>query len=62
MPGDFGKEKDKRYGVAGLLGLGKSKKPSASGSGYVESSLPWWVYIVSILILLALVFGLYSCL
>lgn len=62
MPGDFGKGKDRRYGVAGLLGLGKSKKPSASGSGYVESSLPWWVYIVSILILFALVFGLYSCL
>lgn len=48
------------YGVKGLLGL--SKKTGNNKSGYVESSLPWWVYIVSILILLALVAGLYSCL
>ena len=49
-----------RYGTRGLLGLGRSS--SSAGSGYVESSLPWWVYLVSIMILLALVLGLYSCL
>ena len=48
------------YGVNGLLGLGR--RNSAARGGYVESSLPWWVYLVSILILLALVAGLYSCL
>ena len=48
------------YGVNGLLGLGR--RNSAARGGYVESSLPWWVYMVSILILLALVAGLYSCL
>ena len=48
------------YGVNGLLGLGR--RNSTARGGYVESSLPWWVYLVSILILLALVAGLYSCL
>lgn len=48
------------YGVKGLLGLGR--KNAASGSGYVESSLPWWVYIISLVILAALCVGLYSCL
>ena len=49
-----------RYGSRSLLGL--SGKKSGSGSGYVESSLPWWVYIVSLLILAGLCVGLYSCL
>ena len=48
------------YGTRGLLGLGR--KRASVGSGYVESSLPVWVYIVSLLILAALVLGLYSCL
>lgn len=50
-----------RYGSRSLLGLGRTKSSAASGS-YVESSLPWWVYLVSILILVVLVIGLYSCL
>ena len=50
----------KGYGTRGLLGLGR--KRASAGSGYVESSLPVWVYIVSLLILAALVLGLYSCL
>ena len=50
-----------RYGIKGLLGLG-GRKSAVSGGGYVESSLPWWIYLVSILILIALVIGLYSCL
>ena len=50
-----------RYGVKGLLGLRRNTSGNNSGS-YVESSLPWWVYLVSILILLILVIGLYSCL
>ena len=49
-----------RYGVNGLLGLNRRKGSSAGG--YVESSLPWWVYLVSLLILAALCVGLYSCL
>lgn len=49
-----------KYGSNSLLGLKKNK---ASGNGgYVESSLPWWIYMISIMILLALVIGLYSCL
>lgn len=36
----------------------KSKKKS----GYVDSSLPWWIYLVSILLLVFLVIYLYSCL
>ncbi len=50
-----------RYGSRGLLGLGRNKSSAAAG-GYVESSLPWWVYIVSLLILAGLCVGLYSCL
>ena len=50
-----------KYGSRSLLGLG-GKKSGNTGSGYVESSLPWWVYLVSILILIILVIGLYSCL
>ena len=48
------------YGARGFLGLGKNK--TAEKSGYVESSLPWWIYMISIMILAALVVGLYSCL
>ena len=63
MPGAFGKGKNKRagaYGVNGLLGLGR--KSAGAGSGYVESGLPLWVYIVSLMILAGLCVGLYSCL
>ncbi len=49
-----------KYGSRSLLGL--SGKRSGSSGGYVESSLPWWVYLVSIMILIILVIGLYSCL
>ena len=48
------------FGTRGLLGL--SRRGGTAGSGYVESGLPVWVYIVSLLILAALVAGLYSCL
>ena len=48
------------YGVRGLLGL--SRKSSIGTGNYVESGLPVWVYIVSLLILGVLVVGLYSCL
>lgn len=60
VPGKGKNKKGNGYGVNGLLGL--NRKSDGTGSGYVESSLPWWVYLVSILILLALVAGLYSCL
>ena len=49
-----------KYGSRSLLGLGR--KSSSEQSGYVESSLPWWIYMISIMILAALVVGLYSCL
>ena len=52
--------KNSVYGTRGLLGLAKNK--SRNNGGYVESSLPWWIYMVSIMILAALVVGLYSCL
>ena len=52
--------KNGRYGSRGLLGLGKKK--SFEKKEYVESSLPWWIYMISIMILAALVVGLYSCL
>lgn len=52
--------KNAGYGSRGLLGLGR--KSSSEQSGYVESSLPWWIYMISIMILAALVVGLYSCL
>ena len=64
MPGVFGKGKNKRasrYGVNGLLGL-SGRKNAVSGGGYVESGLPVWVYVVSLLILAGLCVGLYSCL
>ena len=49
-----------QYGSRSLLGLKKNN--NAAAKGYVESSLPWWVYMISIMVLLALVVGLYSCL
>lgn len=64
MPGAFGKRKNKRagaYGVNGLLGL-NGRKSAVSGGGYVESGLPVWVYVVSLMILAGLCVGLYSCL
>ena len=51
---------NKGYGARGLLGL--SRPGNRAGTGYVESGLPIWVYIISLLILAALVVGLYSCL
>ena len=51
-----------RYGARGLLGLSGSRSGSSGTGGYVESSLPWWVYLVCLLILAVLVAGLYSCL
>lgn len=56
-----GRGRNGRYGSRNLLGLGRNKTSAANG-GYVESSLPWWVYLVSIVILVVLVIGLYSCL
>ena len=50
-----------RYGSRSLLGLGRNKAGKSS-SGYVESSLPFWVYLVSLMILAGLCVGLYSCL
>ena len=63
MPGVFGKGKtgNNKYGVSGLLGLSRSRSRNVGG-GYVESGLPIWVYIVSLVILAALCVGLYSCL
>ena len=51
-------------GGFGIAGAGRlfGKKSGIGGSGYVESSLPVWVYIVSLLILAGLCVGLYSCL
>lgn len=49
-----------RFGTRGMLGLARNS--AAAGGGYVESGLPVWVYIVSLLILAALCVGLYSCL
>ncbi len=58
--GSNGKNIKGRYGARGLLGLGRAS--NSSGSRYVESGLPFWVYLISILILAGLVVGLYSCL
>ena len=59
--GANGNQGNNKYGTKGLLGLSRSRNSSRS-SGYVESGLPVWVYIVSLLILGVLVVGLYSCL
>lgn len=44
----------RRFGIAGARGAGSA--------GYTESSLPFWVYAVSLVVLGALVVCLYSCL
>ena len=62
IAGNFGNggKNGSSYGVRGLLGLaGKNK---SGRSGYVESGLPIWVYVVCLLILAVLIAGLYSCL
>ncbi len=41
---------------------GMFRRSGAGSSGYTESSLPFWVYAVSLLVLAALVVCLYSCL
>ena len=41
---------------------GMFRRNGAGSSGYTESSLPFWVYAVSLLVLAALVICLYSCL
>ena len=63
VSGSFGNSKKgrkNRYGARGLLGL--SRRSSVRKTGYVESGLPIWVYLVSLMILAALCVGLYSCL
>ena len=61
--GKFGHNRNKagRFGVRGMLGLA-NKRGAVSSNTYVDSGLPFWVYLVSIVILAALVIGLYSCL
>ena len=61
--GNFGRNRNKngKYGVRGMLGLA-NKRGAVSSNAYVESGLPFWVYLISIMILAALVVGLYSCL
>ena len=44
-----------RYGTKGKLGLGGRNKS-------YDGSLPFWIYILVIAVLIALVIGLYSCL
>ena len=60
----FGNNKNKagRFGVRGMLGLTNKRSAVNNSNTYVESGLPFWVYLISIRILIALVIGLYSCL
>ena len=60
----FGNNKNKagRFGVRGKLGLANKRSAVNNSNTYVESDLPFWVYLISIMILIALVIGLYSCL
>ncbi len=60
----FGNNKNKagRFGVKGKLGLANKRSAVNNSNTYVESGLPFWVYLISIMILIALVIGLYSCL
>ena len=46
------------HGTKGLLGLSKTRKSTKNYDG----SLPFWIYILVIAVLIALVIGLYSCL
>lgn len=60
----FGNNRKKagRFGVRGKLGLANKRSAVNNSNTYVESGLPFWVYLISIMILIALVIGLYSCL
>ena len=51
-----------RYGLSGKNGLIGKKGLFGNKAAYTESSLPFWVYAVSLIVLGALVVGLYSCL
>ena len=52
-----------RFGIAGGRGsAGRLFGRSFGSSGYSDSSLPFWVYAVSLVVLGALVVCLYSCL
>ena len=55
--GRYGKGRN-GSGLAAIFGNNRR----SSSSAYTESSLPFWIYAVSILILVGLVIGLYSCL
>ncbi len=46
----------RRFGTRSKLGLSSVK------GKYTEASLPFWIYIVVIAVLIALVIGLYGCL
>ena len=56
------RKKARRFGVRGMLGLANKRSAVNNSNTYVESDLPFWVYLISIMILIALVIGLYSCL
>ena len=55
--GRFGKGRN-GSGLAAIFG----NSGRSSSSAYTDSSLPFWIYAVSIIILVGLVIGLYSCL
>ena len=55
----------RRFGISGARGAGSAGRllgRSFGNAGYTESSLPFWVYAVSLVVLGALVVCLYSCL
>lgn len=55
--GRFGKGRN-GSGISAIFGNSGRRNSSA----YTDSSLPFWIYAVSIIILVGLVIGLYSCL
>ena len=60
-----GGRKKGAYGARGFLGLGGSSGNgpfSSTSSKNYDGSLPIWMYIVVIAVLVALMIGLYSCL
>ena len=57
---NFENNKNNKFGIRRILGLGINR--SSKTKNYNDSALPIWVYIVSIMILAALLVGLYSCL
>lgn len=63
-----GSKKKSSYGVRGFLGLGSSGNGAFGGLGNqnnsknYDGSLPIWMYILVIAVLVALMIGLYSCL